>query len=165
MKSLFILTSASQEAKYIQSKTVSSYLLGDIGIISLQYVIWDTLLPPTSTPWSPSCPCPPSPCSSRWWWVRAKSLPVQTFLPGGRVFNKVFQSQESIDQYVAFLLLINPQLWRKWRYNSGFKSSVRSKSDLKSHQLLVIIVHRRGKKIYMCGLLIRKNKWSCVEEK
>ena len=121
--------------------------------------------PPTSTPWSPSCPCPPSPCSSRWWWVRAKSLPVQTFLSGGRVFNKVFQSQESIDQYVAFLLLINPQLWRKWRYNSGFKSSVRSKSDLKSHQLLVIIVHRRGKKIYMCGLLIRKNKWSCVEEK
>jgi hypothetical protein len=41
-----------------------------------------------------------------------KSLQGQTFLPGGQVFNKVFQSQESIDQYVAFLLLIK---WAKWR--------------------------------------------------
>ena len=59
-----------------------------------------------------------------------KSLQEQAISePGGQVFNKVFQSQESIDQYVAFLLLIK---WAKWRYNnSSFESSVRYKSDFK----------------------------------
>jgi len=99
----------SQEAKYNLRLSLHIFL-EILALFRCNMWFWDTLLPHHLPDHPPvhvlRVVHHPEPHKD------TKSLQEQTFLPGGQVFNKVFQSQESIDQYVAFLLLIK---WAKWR--------------------------------------------------